>query len=166
MSELPAPVDPLGEAPSAPAQASLRQKIRSVLLADSRPASLALAIALGIFLGCSPFYGLQTILVFTLAAAFRLNPFAAFLGSQVSFPPLGVGIAAAEVALGEWLRYGRWAFPHGRSGAELAHWLWGHALLSWCLGSALLGGALAALGGLASYGLLVALRSARARGRR
>lgn len=45
------------------------------------------AIALGIFIGLSPFWGFQTILLFTLAAVFRLNKVIAFLTSNVSFPP-------------------------------------------------------------------------------
>lgn len=45
------------------------------------------AIALGIFIGLSPFWGFQTILLFTLAALFRLNKVIAFLTSNVSFPP-------------------------------------------------------------------------------
>lgn len=47
----------------------------------------AAAIALGIFIGLSPFWGFQTILLFTLAALFRLNKVIAFLSSNVSFPP-------------------------------------------------------------------------------
>ncbi|WP_417943053.1 DUF2062 domain-containing protein [Flavobacterium sp. RS13.1] len=45
------------------------------------------AIALGIFIGLSPFWGFQTILLFTFAALFRLNKVIAFLTSNVSFPP-------------------------------------------------------------------------------
>jgi len=45
------------------------------------------AIALGIFIGISPFWGFQTILLFTFAALFRLNKVIAYLASNVSFPP-------------------------------------------------------------------------------
>ncbi|MBZ4043639.1 DUF2062 domain-containing protein [Flavobacterium hibisci] len=45
------------------------------------------AIALGIFIGLSPFWGFQTILLFALAALFRLNKVIAFLTSNISFPP-------------------------------------------------------------------------------
>ncbi|OIV42502.1 DUF2062 domain-containing protein [Flavobacterium johnsoniae] len=45
------------------------------------------AIALGIFIGISPFWGFQTILLFSFAALFRLNKVIAFLSSNVSFPP-------------------------------------------------------------------------------
>ena len=45
------------------------------------------AIALGIFIGISPFWGFQTVLLFTFAALFRLNKVIAYLASNVSFPP-------------------------------------------------------------------------------
>ncbi|PIF32152.1 glycosyltransferase involved in cell wall biosynthesis [Flavobacterium sp. 9] len=45
------------------------------------------AIALGIFIGISPFWGFQTILLFTFAALFKLNKVIAYLASNVSFPP-------------------------------------------------------------------------------
>ncbi|MBF4492390.1 DUF2062 domain-containing protein [Flavobacterium sp. MR2016-29] len=47
----------------------------------------AAAIALGIFIGISPFWGFQTVLLFTFAALFRLNKVIAYLSSNVSFPP-------------------------------------------------------------------------------
>ncbi len=140
-----------------------RHKLRETLHGDTRPVAIATAVALGIFLGCSPFYGVQTFLVFGFAALFRLNPFAAFLGSQISILPLGLGIMGAEVAVGEWFRYGHWAFPKLMGAAETAKYLWGHALYSWAIGSALLGGALAAAGGLLAWGLLVFFRSLRRR---
>jgi uncharacterized protein (DUF2062 family) len=140
-----------------------RRKLRETLSGDTRPAAIATAVALGIFLGCTPFYGVQTFLVFGFAALFRLNPFAAFLGSQISILPLGLGIMGAEVAVGEWMRYGHWAMPKIGGAAETAKWLWGHALYSWAIGSALLGGALAAGGGLFAWGALVYFRSWRAR---
>jgi uncharacterized protein (DUF2062 family) len=140
-----------------------RGKLRETLSGDTRPAAIALAVALGIFLGCSPFYGVQTFLVFGFAALFRLNPFAAFLGSQISVPPLGLGIIGAEVGIGEWMRYGHWAIPKTAGGLEMAKWLWGHALYSWAIGSALLGGTLAAAGGLLAWGMLVFFRAWRGR---
>ncbi|MDT0690207.1 DUF2062 domain-containing protein [Salegentibacter sp. F188] len=48
----------------------------------------AAAIALGVFIGISPFWGLHTLLVFTLGAIFRVNKVIAFLFSNISIPPL------------------------------------------------------------------------------
>lgn len=48
----------------------------------------AAAIALGVFVGISPFWGFHTMLVFLLAALFKLNKVIAFLFSNISIPPL------------------------------------------------------------------------------
>lgn len=58
------------------------------------------AIALGIFIGLSPFWGFQTILLFALAALFRLNKVIAFLTSNVSFPPFIPFIIYASLKIG------------------------------------------------------------------
>jgi glycosyltransferase involved in cell wall biosynthesis len=47
----------------------------------------AAAIALGVFIGISPFWGFQTILLLTFATLFKLNKVIAYLSSNVSFPP-------------------------------------------------------------------------------
>lgn len=58
------------------------------------------AIALGIFIGLSPFWGFQTILLFTFAALFRLNKVIAYLTSNVSFPPFIPFIIYASLKVG------------------------------------------------------------------
>lgn len=42
---------------------------------------------MGVFIGISPFWGFQTVLLFTFATLFRLNKVIAYLASNVSFPP-------------------------------------------------------------------------------
>ncbi len=59
------------------------------ILKSQEPAhKKAAAIALGVFVGISPFWGLHTMLVFLLAAVFNLNKIIAFLFSNISIPPL------------------------------------------------------------------------------
>ena len=48
----------------------------------------ATAVALGVFVGISPFWGLHTLIVFLLAAVFNLNKVIAFVFSNISIPPL------------------------------------------------------------------------------
>ncbi len=59
-----------------------------IIKSQEPPHKKAAAIALGIFVGISPFWGLHTLLVFTLAAVFKLNKVIAFLFSNISIPPL------------------------------------------------------------------------------
>jgi uncharacterized protein (DUF2062 family) len=140
---------------------NLRQRFKALLVLEGSPARNAGALSLGIFLGCSPLYGFHSVLSIFLASIFRLNPLVALLGSQVSFPPLGALILGLEVALGEWLRYGHWTLPAGADARELAAWVWQHALLSWALGSVLVGGGLALVGGVIAWAALVVLRRRR-----
>ncbi|MCV2485687.1 DUF2062 domain-containing protein [Flavobacterium sp. SH_e] len=58
------------------------------------------AIGLGIFIGLSPFWGFQTVLLFTFAALFRLNKVIAYLTSNVSFPPFIPFIIYASLQVG------------------------------------------------------------------
>jgi uncharacterized protein (DUF2062 family) len=118
---------------------------------DLSPSAVGLGVALGVFIGCTPFLGLHTVMVFALAAVLRINPWVALLGSQVSFGPLFLGIAAAEVWVGEWVRFGHALLPKVVDAAGFAQWLWSHALASWMLGSGLLGGLLAVAGGVIAW---------------
>jgi glycosyltransferase involved in cell wall biosynthesis len=60
------------------------------------------AIALGIFIGISPFWGFQTILLFTFAALFKLNKVIAYLSSNVSFPPFIPFIIYCSLKMGSY----------------------------------------------------------------
>ena len=70
--------------------------------ADS-PSKKALSIALGIFIGTSPFWGFHGILAIALAAALRLNKAIAFAFSNISVPPMIPVIIYASYKLGIWM---------------------------------------------------------------
>lgn len=59
-----------------------------LLKSNDSPAKKSWSVALGIFIGLSPFWGFQTALAFLLAWIFRLNKLIAFTCSNVSIPPL------------------------------------------------------------------------------
>lgn len=54
---------------------------------NDSPKKKALSIALGVFIGLSPFWGFHTFLILFLAVTFRLNKVIAFASSNVSIPP-------------------------------------------------------------------------------
>ncbi len=72
----------------------------NVLKHDDSPRKKAFSIALGVFLGIAPFWGFQTLLVFTLAVFLKLNKAIAFAFSNVSIPPFIPFIIYASVQLG------------------------------------------------------------------
>jgi glycosyltransferase involved in cell wall biosynthesis len=62
--------------------------LENVLESNDSNARKSTSIALGVFIGISPFWGFQTILVLALAVLFKLNKAIAFTFSNISFPPL------------------------------------------------------------------------------
>ncbi|TGV02228.1 DUF2062 domain-containing protein [Flavivirga rizhaonensis] len=63
----------------------------------------ALSIALGVFIGLSPFWGFQTALVIFLALIFKLNKTIAFVFSNISIPPFIPFILYASSRMGQYL---------------------------------------------------------------
>ncbi|MBD3905923.1 DUF2062 domain-containing protein [Chryseobacterium sp. Ch-15] len=71
-----------------------------VLESDGTNRVKAFSIALGVFIGLSPFWGFQTLLVISLSVLFKLNKVLAFVASNVSLPPFIPLIIAASLFLG------------------------------------------------------------------
>jgi len=113
---LPVPFRRLVRAAAAPAPrfgrwwkwASWRDAIVQALRAGSSNSALAMAFAMGIFVGLTPFSLLQTILAIYFARRMHLNVLAAVIGSQISIPPLAPLWLTASYALGRRLVDGQW----------------------------------------------------------
>jgi uncharacterized protein len=121
----------------------------SVLKGTTRPWRSSLAMALGVFIACSPLYGLQTLLIAICCWLFRLNFAVAFFGAQISLPPTYTLVVAAELLVGS-LILGKSMDANGDSWMELAQ----QHTLSWFVGFLLVGTVLAALSGVAWWALL------------
>ena len=63
----------------------------------------SMSVALGVFIGLSPFWGFHTVSVISLAFLFKLNKVIAFAFSNVSFPPFIPFIVFASLKLGSWI---------------------------------------------------------------
>lgn len=59
-----------------------------ILGSEDSPMKIAWSIALGLFIGLSPLWGLHSFLAIFLAVAFRLNKLIAFGFSNISIPPM------------------------------------------------------------------------------
>jgi uncharacterized protein (DUF2062 family) len=122
-------------------KAYLRNFSTTLLTEGLSPASAAAAIFWGIFIGILPIYGLQTLAAIGVAYLLRLNKpltlAATFINNPLLLPPTVV----AAIELGGFLRTGSFRSLHmsAFSGALMKE-----QLVSWVLGSLVLGVALGA----------------------
>jgi uncharacterized protein (DUF2062 family) len=75
------------------------------------PAQQACAIALGLFIGCTPLIGLHLIIVVLLGTLFRLNRVKVYLAANISNPFVAPFLYVTEIQVGAWLRRGVWYAP-------------------------------------------------------
>ncbi len=61
--------------------------LENILHNEDSKAKKSLSIALGVFIGIAPFWGLQTVIVLALAVLFKLNKAISFAFSNISIPP-------------------------------------------------------------------------------
>ncbi|WBV59030.1 DUF2062 domain-containing protein [Chryseobacterium camelliae] len=118
-----------------------------VLESDGTNRIKAFSIALGVFIGFSPFWGFQTLLVISLAVLFKLNKVLAFVASNVSLPPFIPFVIAASLFLGA-------PFVSGDSdifSQELNFDLVKNNLLQYVIGSMILASTTSVLSGIATF---------------
>ncbi len=117
---------------------------RDIRSSDLGRLELSTALALGAWIGTLPFYGFHTLMCAYTAWRLHLRPAAMILGSQISMPPIGVGLAIASAWLGNLMLTGEVApmanMPRSWSAIRLMAEQW---LPAWLLGSVVLGFVLA-----------------------
>jgi uncharacterized protein (DUF2062 family)/SAM-dependent methyltransferase len=106
------------------------------------------AVALGIFIGCLPLYGLHTVICWALGYALRLNRLKMYLASNISNPLVAPWLIVAEVQTGAWLRRGA---LHPLSFESIASTGIAVFFLDALAGSLLVGGVLAVLAATGTY---------------
>ena len=146
--------------PAAPAGVSALHPLRAIrvlLSENTTPRELALAAALGVFLGTLPLVGVHTLAILIAAGFLRLNRIAAVTASQVTIPPF---VPALAIEVGHFMRYGKFLteFSLQTIGSEGLERLW-----EWFLGSLVLGPLLGLAAGLVTY-LAASLLARRADG--
>ena len=76
----------------------------SLLKTHGSPGELAFALGIGVFIGCTPFYGFHLALIALVAFLFRLNLVIMWIGSHVSTPILAPFLVLLEEQIGKnWL---------------------------------------------------------------
>lgn len=135
----------------------LRELLYRLRTEGDSPGRLAGAVALGVFIGCSPFYGFHLALCLIFASLLRLNRGLTYLAAHVSVPGLWPLLVFGEIQVGRWLRGGG-PLPFRPSELrQLDLWQFGKDLL---LGSAVVGVALAIPLALITYRAAQARRKA------
>jgi glycosyltransferase involved in cell wall biosynthesis len=118
-----------------------------VLESDGTNRTKAFSVALGVFIGFSPFWGFHTVLTISLAVVFKLNKVLAFVASNVSIPPFIPFIIAASLFLGA-------PFVGGNSNIfsqELNFDLVKNNVLQYLIGSTILSVSMSILSGVAVF---------------
>jgi len=133
------------------------RSLRTLLRENTSPTQLALAAAVGVFLGTLPLIACHTLVIILTATYFRLNKVAALASSQLCMPPV---VPALCIETGYFLR-------HGRFLTEISLETLGYQALErlyeWLLGSLVLAPLLALLiGGMT---LMMARFASRSNGR-
>ena len=139
------------------ARAHLRKFAATLFSEGMSPGQASAAMFLGIFIGIVPIYGFQTLAALGLAVVLRLNKPLTFAGTFINNPLLTPFLVVGSVELGSWMRTGKF---HAWSLAALSGAQMKQDLISWALGSIVLGILVGALGA-AATALVVSLASGR-----
>ncbi|MFZ5475462.1 MAG: DUF2062 domain-containing protein [Myxococcota bacterium] len=119
----------------------LRARIHQMLRAHLTPASIGKAVAVGVFVGGLPIYGLHIFVCVAVAKWLKLNQALVYAAANVSFPLLAPFLIASQIAVGEWIRHG--TFTAGMTLPEGGVWEMatkgGDLFLSCFLGSVVIG---------------------------
>lgn len=78
----------------------MMERLRGLLHLDDPPRRLACALAVGVFISCTPFWGLQTLLAIVLAGVFRLNRAVTLLGTWINLPWFAPFVYGAAIKVG------------------------------------------------------------------
>lgn len=105
----------------------LDERLRALLHLDDPPQRIALALAVGVFIGCTPFWGLQTLLSVVVAWAFCLNRAATLTGTWLNLPWFAPFVYGAALKVGGLLV----PDPYGVRDAWLSYLLKHPGSLSW-----------------------------------
>lgn len=118
-----------------------------VLESDGSNRTKAFSIALGVFIGLSPVWGLQTFLTISLSVIFKLNKVLAFVSSNISFPPFIPFIIAGSLFIGAPFVDGETNFMNHEINFELVK----NHLLQYIIGSLILASSVSTILGVGFY---------------
>jgi uncharacterized protein (DUF2062 family) len=130
------------------AAGQMRRIVHQLRTEGGTPARDAVAIGTGVFVGCSPFYGLHLAICWLAGRLLRLNRLKMYLASNVSNPVMAPFLILAELQAGAWIRRGA-AHPLSIETVRTTDpWVFGADVL---VGSLIVGGSLGVIAGLLTW---------------
>jgi uncharacterized protein (DUF2062 family) len=76
------------------------KRIKAILTLDSHPGHISVALAVGVFISFTPFFGLHLVMAIVAAFLFRLNKVACITGTWLNNPFTVVPVTALSYKLG------------------------------------------------------------------
>jgi uncharacterized protein (DUF2062 family) len=113
------------------------------------PREIGVAVAMGVFVGCTPAFGFHGWIALGLATLFRLNRIWSWAGSRVSNILIYPWIVIAEIELGHHLRFGGWMHLTEKEVMDRR----GKLMVDWVLGAIPIGLVAAVVLGALAFGL-------------
>ena len=106
---------------------------------------MASGLAVGVFIGNLPVYGVQTLLSLFAARKLKLHPLSVVAGSHIATPPIGPMLVALAIGVGHFVLHGKWVeMPAWESTWRGWMQLFGRLMLEWSAGAVIVGAVLAA----------------------
>jgi uncharacterized protein (DUF2062 family) len=116
---------------------------------------IASGLAIGVFIGNLPLYGVQTLLSLFAARKLRLHPLCVVAGSHISTPPIGPVLVALAIGVGHFLLHGKWlGMPQWESTWSGWLQLFGRLMLEWSIGAVVVGAVMASATFVIAHALL------------
>ncbi len=82
----------------------IKQQFINLLTTNHEPKQIALGVAIGVFIGISPLYGLQTAIALLIVLLMpKINKVSVILGTQVSLPPAYIFICLINHRIGKFV---------------------------------------------------------------
>ena len=84
----------------------LTGRLTAVFHLDDAPWKIALGLAVGVFIGCTPLYGLHTLMALLVAFALRMNKAATVTGAWLNLPWVAPFVYGISLKVGEFILSG------------------------------------------------------------
>ena len=137
----------------------LRRAWRELRGADQSPGRAAAAVALGLFIGSQPFFGLHTVLVLVICIWLQLDALLGWVASNISNPFFAWFLVAGEIQLGGYLHTGELIVITPEQLETMGVWdTFYRYMVYWVTGAPLVGLGLALVGAVLVFAFVLAKR--------